>query len=180
MNKIKLSIFCFALSLLISGFAIIQTNAQGVSLTAEQTQHISENCNAIKNVLNQLHISDALLRVNIGQQYELVSTKLMERFNNRLSNNRFKIDDLKLSYNNYGLKLDSFRADYITYEESLSIAIKVDCKFKPNDFYQSLMSARNNRSRVYEDVKTLNQEIDQYRSAVAAFEKSYQAIGAKQ
>lgn len=179
MKRIKLILLCFALSLLISGFAIIKTNAQDANLTTEQTQHISDNCDSLKNVLNQLHISDALLRVNIGQQYELVSTKLMERFNNRLSNNKFKIDSLKSSSSTYESKLNSFRADYMTYEETLAATIKIDCKSKPINFYDSLMSARNNRSRVYEDVKSLNQEIDQYRSDVAAFEKSYQAIGAK-
>lgn len=175
----KLLVLFITVTTIISGIFYLRVSAQDAVLTSQQTEQIIGNCTILKNTLNQLHSSDALLRVNMGQLYELVSTKLMDRFNKRISSNNFKIDNLTLAYNTYNSNLNNFRSDYITYEESLTTAIKIDCKSQPSVFYNSLLAARYNRGRVYEDVKKLNQQIDQYRLAMTQFEKDFQAMGNK-
>jgi hypothetical protein len=124
--------------------------------------------------LNQLHASDALLRVNRGQIYESMSTKLMDRFNGRVSNNGFDNTNLVAITKSYGLMLDTFRLDYITYEKQLALAISIDCPNQPVEFYDAVLSARTKRSQVNADVIKLNQFIDQYQLAVNQFEKDYQ------
>ena len=161
---------------MVLGFAnFIKVSAQDSSLTQQQINQITGNCMTLKINLNQLHASDTLLRVNMGQRYELLSTKLMDRFNSRVINNNFKINGLNTSASSYKSALESFRADYIIYEESLAAAIKVDCVSSPNLFYNSIGLARTNRNRVYGDIKNLNRQIDDYRTEVSNFEKSFAA-----
>jgi len=175
----KILVLCFALTI-ISGIGYLKVSAQNENeVTVAQTQQIRNNCSLLKNTLNQLHVSDALLRVNMGQRYELMSTKLIDRFNSRVSSNNLKVDQLAIASVNYKSTLDIFRLDYQSYEENMVTTIKIDCQSEPNAFYNSLLTTRNKRMQVYIDVKKLNQEIDQYRSAVSQLEKDYQASGGK-
>ncbi len=163
-------------SVIICGVYFVKISAQSLSQT--QLDYISSNCVSLKNNLSQLHVSDAVLRVNMGQRYELVSTKLMDRFNSRISSNSFNVNNLDKISLSYKSTLDNFRSDYIVYEQSLSSAIKINCVTQPESFYNSVQSARLNRNKVYEDTKRLVQQIDGYRSEVSNFEKFFQSIGA--
>ena len=177
MQKISKLVFVISLAIISGLVSLVNVSAQ--SATPQQLQQISNNCISLKSTINQLHASDALLRVNMGQLYELVSTKLMDRFNSRVSSNNLKTDKLATSSGIYKIDLDAFRADYIIYEESIVSLIKTDCRSNPGGFYDLLIVARSNRSRVYDDVKRLNQQIDQYRSEVSQFEKDFQSAGGK-
>ncbi len=160
-------------------FVAIFTKVSAQSAGQQQITQIKTNCLSIKNTLNQLLVSDALLRVNMGQRYELVSTRLMDRFNSRVSSNNFNIDNLSAAANSYKTQLDTFRADYISYEENLASTIKIDCVNQPSKFYDSLISTRIKRGQVYNDVTGLDYKISQYRSAVGDFESKYQSAGGK-
>ena len=109
-------------------------SADDGAISDRQIQLIKDNCLSTKNTLTQLHSSDALLRVNMGQSYESVSTKLMVRFNNRLANNNITNENLLSVTNSFALVLDTFRLDYISYEEQLTIAIGIDCQKQPVSF----------------------------------------------
>lgn len=113
----------------------------------------------------------------MGQRYELVSTKLMDRFNSRVSSNGLNIDNLSAASGSYKTQLDTFRNDYIAYEESLASTVKIDCTNQPSEFYDSLVSTRLKRVQVYNDVTGLDYKISQYRSAVSDFETKYQSMG---
>ena len=173
---------CIILTAIMSVATILRVSAQSDTMTAQQVDQIRNNCVSTKNTLSQLHASDALLRVNRGQMFESMSTKLMDRFNGRLANNGYKNNDLVSITTSYGTMLDTFRSDYKTYEEQLSSAIGVDCQNQPVAFYDSVASARNKRNQVHADVVKLNQYIDQYQTALNQFEKDYQAAiqGVKQ
>jgi len=158
----------------LSGISLMGVAAQSATMTDQQIELIRSNCVSAKNTLNQLHASDALLRVNRGQIYESMSTKLMDRFNNRASTNGFGNTDLVAVTKSYGLMLDTFRLEYIGYEKQLALAISIDCPNQPVEFYDAVLSARTKRNQVNVDVVKLNQHIDQYQSAVNQFEKDYQ------
>jgi len=172
----KISVICIALTVVLSGLVYLKVSAEA---NTKQISQIRNECSSLKNTLNQLHVSDALLRVNMGQRYELMSTKLMDRFNSRAASNNFKTDILDESSNKYKSMLDVFRSDYKAYEEKMVLAIKIDCQSEPSVFYDALVSARSSRAQVYRDVVTLSQQIDDYRAAVSQFEKAYQAVGEK-
>jgi hypothetical protein len=162
-----------------SGFAIIGSltfygiiHAQTPAITDDQISRIRSSCVSTKNTLSQLHATDALLRVNRGQIYESMSTKLMNRFNDRLSNNRYdtsKFDAITTSYNNV---LDTFRLDYQAYEEQLSTALGIDCAKEPVSFYDAIVSARVKRTQVHTDVLQLHQYISQYDSVFLTFQQT--------
>jgi hypothetical protein len=173
---------CLVLAVVLSGASLLNVFAQSDSITDQQIELIRTNCVSVKNTLNQLHVSDALLRVNRGQIYESMSTKLMERFNSRVANNNLNNASLVSVTTSYGLMLDTFRSDYITYEEKLSSAIGIDCSKQPVAFYDAISVARTERSQVHADVIKLNQYINQYQSALSQFEKDHQVTssGAKQ
>lgn len=169
-------ILCAGLAIILSGITVLKVMAQDGAITPQQTEYIRGNCITLKNTLNQTHVSDALLRVNMGQRYELMSTKLMDRFNSRLASNNFSNVGLVSDSNLYNSALDNFRKDYISYEEHLATAISIDCVESPIDFYKAVIVARARRNQVYADILRLNQYIDQYRSTVGQFEKTFQSI----
>lgn len=164
----------FIFAVLICSTALIKmASAQNDEPTSGQIQLVRENCLSLKSTLNQLHASDALLRVNMGQLYESLSIKLMSGFNDRVVNNNLNNDSLVSTTKTYNSALDDFRTDYQTYEEQLSSAINIDCSSHPASFYDAISLARTYRNHVHADVLKLNQSISQYQSAIDQFENDY-------
>lgn len=151
-------------------------SAQQASLSEEQKASIRANCSEVKTNLNQLHASDALLRVNRGQAYESLASKLMERFNARLNNNRLDAKAMETVTANYRKKLSEFREHYITYEQRLSEALRIDCNAEPEKFYQAVAQAREDRKRVHADITALHTHIDDYRRSVGDFLLNYERV----
>jgi len=178
----KILVGCLALAVALSSVVFLHASALSTLMTSRQIQQIRDNCVTAKNTLNQLHASDALLRVNIGQTYESISTKMMEKFNKRASNNNYNNDSLVSVTNAYGQTLDVFRSDYIAYEEHLSTALSINCQDQPVSFFDAVALARAERNQVHTDVVRLNQYLDKYQTALNQFEKDYQDAvkGAKQ
>lgn len=175
----RLAIVGFVAALLLSVVIFKPTYAQS-SLTADQLQLIKDNCVSIKSTLNQLHVSDALLRVNRGQIYEAVGTKLMDKFNGRLTSNGQDATGTLLVAANYRTTLTSFQNDYIVYERQLSDTLKIDCTSQPAEFSDAIDSARTKRAQLHSDVNALRQYIDDYRSAVNDFLINFQRVKGSQ
>ncbi len=167
---------CVAALFVAASFASL-VRAQAVpAITDEQRQRITTNCVTIKSTLAQLHASDALLRVNRGQVYESVASKLMDTFNGRLNANRLDNKAMTTVTSQYRSALNTFRADYIAYEQQLSEALKIDCVERPEDFYQAVSQARSLRSTVHDDVTKLHRVMDDYKSSVGDFLVNYQRV----
>lgn len=147
-----------------------------IMLTDDQKQLIVSNCISIKTSLNQLHVTDALLRVNRGQVYESMGTRLMDRFNDRLGSNNLDNKAMLSVTGSYRGQLNTFRSDYIKYEQSLSATIATDCTTNPTLFHMNLMEARRLRGIVHSDVLKLHQLIDDYRSSVGDFLLNYERV----
>lgn len=161
------------------GFFII-TKAQSTNTISDsQIKLIKTNCVSTKDTLNRIHASDALLRVNMGQIYESISTKLMDGFNGRVVGNNLNGINLISISSEYGQTLDKFRADYINYEEKMSTAMSIDCNKQPVSFYDAIASARTHRKQVGSDVKELNQLIKEYKQAVDKIEKDFHVLNSE-
>jgi len=172
--SVKLLIVCLAVTCILSVAQLKAVFAQSTLMTDQQIELIRSNCMSVKNTLNQLHISDALLRVNRGQIYESMSAKLMERFNTRIANNNFDSNSLASITTTYGSTLNIFRSSYIAYEEQLSLSLGIDCSKQPVAFYDAISLARTKRQQVHTEVVKLNEYIDQYQLAVNQFEIDFQ------
>ncbi len=171
-------IFVALASLLTVGLLLPLTgsSASAEDLTPDQASRVKANCVSIKNSLSQLHASDALLRVNRGQVYESMATKLMDTFNDRLAGNRLDNKAMTTVTANYRSALTTFRTDYIAYEQKLSEAIRIDCTAQPNTFHAALEQARTLRTKVHDDVVRLHRVIDDYRSSVNDFLLNYERV----
>lgn len=134
---------------------------------------IRTNCTTAQATLNRLHASDALLRVNRGQLYELISTKLMATLNSRIALNRLDGTKLTQISNTYNKSLDTFRTNYQVYEEQLSSTLKIDCTKQPVTFYDSVSDARTKRQAVHASIIELNNEITAYSAAFDEFSAAY-------
>jgi hypothetical protein len=170
----KLSVTTLGLVLVLIITPVFNVVAQSIAMNNAQTEIIRSNCVAAKTKLKQLHASDALLRVNMGQIYETMLTKLMEKFNGRLANNDYGNGDFVSISINYSLTLDNFRSNYITYEKQLSTAIDIDCSTQPASFYDAVVLAQAKRDQVHADITKLNQFAAKYESTLVQFEKNYQ------
>lgn len=173
----------YILGLLFAGIAIFVAigfafsgRAGAESLSDAQVSHIKSECAQIKGSLSQLHASDALLRVNRGQAYESMASKLMNPFNSRLSTNGFDNRAMLTHTNQYKESLDNFRLSYISYEQKISEALKIDCQKKPVEFYDSIIKARELRKSVHDNVEKMNRIIADYRTSVGDFLLNYKRL----
>jgi hypothetical protein len=142
-------------------------------LSEEQRRQIVVKCTSIKASLRQLHRSDASLRVNRGQLYEFIGTKLMARLNGRIVANRLDGGDLVASAARYDTALVNFRTVYQNYEEGLSATLRIDCVQQPEDFYYSVADIRKRRLEVYQRVTDINRYIDEYYEAFGQFSEDF-------
>lgn len=176
-KRLRFALFTMAAVSFLSVLSVRSSVA--ADLTPEQINLIKANCLSIKGSLNQLHASDALLRVNRGQIYESMGTKLMSSFNSRLSNNSLDNKGLVAVTTSYQTALATFRTDYQAYEQQLSSTIRVDCVKDPGAFHDSLEVSRAKRAVVRTDIVRLNQYINDYRSAVNDFMLNFERVTGK-
>lgn len=178
MKKASLSIgLVVATSLSVALGALPVVRADSPEMDDAHIRRIQADCLIAQSTLNRVHESDALLRVNRGQLYESISTKLMAALNSRIALNRR--DDSKLSAitATYEQDLNTFRSNYQVYEEQLSTAMKIDCTKQPVAFYDAVTLARTERNTVHDSILTLNTEIKEYSTAFDEFKAAYLAAG---
>lgn len=147
----------------------VSVRAQSAPMTEDHIQRIRTNCIDAQSVLTQLHASDALLRVNRGQLYESISTKLMAPFNSRVALNKFDGSKLFAQSTNYEQQLNEFRSNYKDYDEAMTRTLRINCANEPVAFYDSVGEARSKRQLVHQSVIKLQESIQNYKTEFEAF-----------
>ncbi|HET8883879.1 MAG TPA: hypothetical protein VFM68_00205 [Candidatus Saccharimonadales bacterium] len=166
----------FAIS--IAGIAWFGASAraqQAEIMTEAHIERIRSNCVDAQSILFQLHASDAGLRVNRGQIYESISTKLMTPLNSRIVLNRLDSVNLVSIAANYENQLQEFRTLYQQYEESMSDTLDMDCTDEPVAFYDSIAETREKRQLTHDSTVTLHKTILEYGDEFEAFAEDFQA-----
>lgn len=135
---------------------------------------ISANCVSAQATLMQLHASDALMRVNRGQIFQSISTKLMIPFNGRIA--KYTQQNLALVElaSRYDSQFTTFSTDYQQYEEAMSRTLKIDCQNQPVTFYDSLSDTRAKRQVTHDSVMALQKTIQDYGLQFDKFSKDFQ------
>ena len=152
--------------------------SQSEVLADDQVEYIRNNCADTQNSLRSLYATDAVARVNLGQQYEAVATKLMVPMNNRISLN--KLDGVELTKTTVAFndELDNFRKTlYPPYKEKLSDIVSMKCYDQPIEFYDKLTAILDLRTQLRASVDRLGELMAQYRSQLADVEKAALAGG---
>ncbi len=141
-------------------------------LTQTQIDGVSKSCRESKQQLRQLHASDALIRVNIGQEYENISSRLMAPLNSRIALNG--LDGVVLSQTtvSYNEDLLDFKSAYQVYSEGVVSALDIDCQEDPVEYYARIENARRLRAKLAETITRLNRNLTQYEMQFEAFVKS--------
>lgn len=143
--------------------------AEIAPMTEAHIARIRASCVEAQSTLTQLHASDALLRVNRGQQYESISTKLMAPLNSRIALNRLDGVTLVSVAAKYEGQLADFRSRYQQYEEAMSRTLKINCTNQPVAFYDSVSDARTKREKVHAATTVLHQTVRDYKNEFETF-----------
>lgn len=145
------------------GFAKVQaSDTSATVLTESQIESIKDRCLASKVALNKLHSTDALLRVNLGQKYENISSRLMAPLNSRVALNSYDSLDLVETTVDFNRALDVFRSQYRTYELSVDRAIDIDCQQNPVEYYAAIGLFRQQRADLHTATNEVNRLTQQY------------------
>lgn len=133
-------------------------------ISPEKQTLIRQNCVTAQVALQQIQYSDAATRVNRGQGYESLLSRLIVPLNTRATANGFNnsATNLTATTNKYQTALNSFKKHYDNYDDALTDALRVKCQDKPIAFYHYLVEARKQRSSLANDVTTLTQLIEEY------------------
>lgn len=154
-----------ALAIASSAILSMPVNAESQQkgiLTSQHIKVIKDNCRQAQSIMTQLHKSDQLLRVNQGQIYESISTKLMAPFNARAGLNQYDTTELVTITNRYNNHLNEYRTLYKDYDLSIQKSLKIDCRNQPVAFYDSVADARENRTEIHDKIGQIVKDIDAY------------------
>lgn len=152
------------------------TYAQTAELTAEKQAIIVQSCVSAQTVLQKIQHNDAATRVNRGQDYETIISRLMTPLNTRATSNGYNnsasllIDTTK----RYQQSLENFKDNYASYDNAITGALKTKCKDKPAVFYGYIEEARSKRQDVAGDVANLTNLINEYKANVSKLKAEVQ------
>lgn len=156
-------------------FSLSAAAEDSVPMTDEHIARIRSNCVDAQAALFQLHATDAGLRVNRGQIYESISTKLMAPFNSRIVLNRISDESLLTTAAQYDTQLLAFRQQYQQYEEAMSATLRIKCVNQPVAFYDSVADTREKRKLTHESAIELHKIIQKYGTEVDAYAANFKA-----
>lgn len=146
--------------------AATPANLFAAELSDEQIGNISTNCASIKLRLKQIQKNDARSRVNLGAQFEIISTNLMMNLNLRLVKNNIANANVSRQQTEFAAERESFKSDYISYSQELEKLISVNCKDEPQSFYDQLEAVRSRRATVAGHVKRLSEMAAEHRKTI--------------
>lgn len=155
--------------------AAAQTAHAQESLSEEHQNRIRQSCVTSQTALNQLHVSDKLLRINRGTLYENISTKLMAPLNSRITLDRLGGLKLTATTLEYDRQIDAFRASYKIYEDSMTQTLRIDCADQPVEFYESIQSTREKRQALHDATRTLTTLLNAYKTEFELFAEEFKA-----
>lgn len=173
----RIAFLALILCAIIGGGFAISTAARAETtapMTEEHIARIKNNCISAQTALTQLHASDALMRVNRGQLYESISTRLMVPFNGRIAKyTQYNVALVEVA-SAYDSELTEFRSSYKLYEEAMSRTLKIDCQNQPVSFYDGVADTRAKRQVTHEHVLALQSKITAYKAEFEIFAKNFQ------
>lgn len=139
--------------------------------TARQEQKIVRECTNIQNQLGRLRSNDALTRVNLGQNYEVISSRLMANLNTRIVSNKLNGSELVAISAEFSENLDYFRENYQIYERELTKLSHMDCTKDADKFYDQLETVRYQRGELNFNTTKLHEIAEEYQKALGRFEE---------
>lgn len=150
--------------------------AQTANLSPEKESVVKQTCVSAQTVLQRIQHNDAATRVNRGQGYETIASRLMVPLNTRTTSNEYNSTAPLLidTTEDFQQALENFKEDYENYDNAVSAALRTKCQDKPADFYGHLEDARSERQKVSNGITNLAGLIGQYRVNVLKLQNEVQ------
>jgi hypothetical protein len=137
--------------------------AQAQDATAARYQTISDRCQSLHLLLDELQRRDLVSRTNLGREYESVA-RLFTAFNQRVKNNNLSAQPFEQLAADFTAATSQFRSAYVQYDDSLIELQQIDCKDKPADFDAQLARTRELRDATEGAATHANAISGQYRT----------------
>lgn len=166
MKKKRLIFYCITLVL------FCQCSTGVMAITDEQSGAIVRRCDTIKDDLKKVQKEDARVRVYLGGHYETILSKFIMPLNVRLVENNLSNAGLVENQNDFAASKTIFANDFVNYQQGLEELVGIDCKEKPGEFYDKLVTVRQKR-------KTMVQDVLKMRSLISEHVKLVEGLKAK-
>ncbi len=151
------------IDMLVLGVAT-STVALAEEISESKKTAIMEKCDSIKASLVTLQHNDSRARVYLGRQYETIISNYIKPLNVSLVENNLSTTAFINNQNNYVAARQNFVIDFIEYQKGLEELVAMDCKARPNEFYDKLVIVRAKRKIVADDearlMKLSNEQIE--------------------
>lgn len=122
-----------------------------MAITEAQNTSITKNCDTIKDDLKKIQKEDARVRVYLGGYYETILSKFITPLNVRLVENNLSSAGLVENQNKFAEAKKTFVNDFVVYQQGLEELVGIDCKQKPEEFYNKLEMVRQKRKVMVQD-----------------------------
>ncbi len=157
MKKNGISFYCIIF------FLFCQVFVSNVgAITEAQNTAIVGHCDTIKDDLKKVQKEDARVRVYLGGYYETILSKFIVPLNVRLVENSLSSAGLVENQNKFAEAKTTFASDFIAYQQGLEELVGVDCKQKPEEFYDKLVTVRQKRKIMVQDVLKMRSLISEH------------------
>lgn len=153
------------LAVVLSGafFVVPVIAVQNEAVDEARLEKIQQNCIAAQVALGQVQHSDIAVRINRGQAYDNMLTRLMAPFNAQAALDRLDVaPELAQTTNEFEEVFDGFKQEYAQYERALSQVTRMKCQDQPQTFYDNLTTVRELRAGLQEDVVLLQDLAKEY------------------
>lgn len=141
------------------------------ALTDDQIEHIRNTCGDTQTAISSIRAADKVAYVNINQQLDTLSNRLMAPMNSRVALNKLDGVAMIKTTVDFTTETKKFQTLYRDYVDSVDAAATMGCYNQPVEFYDNLTSLLQKRTAVRASYDRLNGLIQQYRSEVQTLEK---------
>lgn len=143
-----------------SSFAEEKSDTEKIKVTEAQSKSIVEHCDSIKDNLRAVQRDDSRTRVYLGGYFDGILSRFIMPLNVKLVEENMSNSGLVSNQKNFADMKEAFSKDFISYQKKLEDLIAMDCKSKPEEFYQNLVVVREKR-------KIMNQDTMRMRSLIS-------------
>lgn len=119
--------------------------ARAQDAAAARNQIITERCESVKLLLDELQRRDLVSRTNLGREYESAA-RLFSAFTQRVKNNNLSPQPFEQLGGDFTRATVQFRAAYVDYDDNMIKLQAIDCKVKPAEFDAELVRTRELRN----------------------------------
>ena len=127
------------------------------SASQKQLETIVSSCGTLRASLKNVQRADSRARTYYGSIYENISSRFLIPLNLRLVKNSLSNPGLMSAQASLANLRADFSADFISYSKALELLVNIDCRLEPERFYSQLLTTRDKRAQVAEDMNQIHQ-----------------------